>query len=742
MRTFAALCLALVASLARAAVPTTTSIVEYTCNSSQKVFAVTYKFLDASSLRVSKLLIASPYTETVLASTTDYSVAGAGDAGGTVSTTAACATGYKLRIRRLTSRTRLTRFSTSGPFNPAALDADLDRQTMIAQELNDGALVSTQNFSFVGPSADAGVVTASGATTARPLAARFSETVNVKDFGAAGNGVTDDTVAIQAAFAATADGSTIVFPAGSYVVAPVATVQYHDLGAPNGVRKTAVTVTGRKNLTVRGDGTVNIIVNGTGTERVAFFFTGCTNVKIEGLGFGLTNVATSVGGGSILASEDWYPIALEGNDGVEVARCKFVTPRCAVFADSFNGAANKNINVHDSTFMNVTYSSLLTRNASGVRFAGNYCEGTGRNWHTYGEDVALADLTTNSVVSDNRFVNPNGIQSRVTPSTNLGPTAITGNVKSGGGIFVEIYQASNVTVSGNTSTGTGTAEHILFTNATNTANENVSITGNTFLNGGRVVNDYFAGSNTKDGLIFSNNVCQNTYGPIANSARSGVVVTGNRFNLSSSGQEIRFAGQGLVFKGNVVKNGYLSLLDNNEAIVEGNYFLGSFGTPPAVALNISGTTQHTVRGNRFEPVSYTNIFSTTPTLAIGFKFLDAGSGGSPGAMGVKLTAAVGDTWWSDSPVAGATPGWVCTGAGTPGTWVQMAPALSTAGNFSVPFSISPGTPGGSTQGGNIWMGSGVPSGGNNGDVYFRTDTPGTANQRLYVKSAGAWVGIL
>lgn len=36
----------------------------------------------------------------------------------------------------------------------------------------------------------------------------------------------------------------------------------------------------------------------------------------------------------------------------------------------------------------------------------------------------------------------------------------------------------------------------------------------------------------------------------------------------------------------------------------------------------------------------------------------------------------------------------------------------------------------------------LPPRGGNGDVYFRTDTPGVANQRLYNKQAGAWVGIL
>jgi len=48
------------------------------------------------------------------------------------------------------------------------------------------------------------------------------------------------------------------------------------------------------------------------------------------------------------------------------------------------------------------------------------------------------------------------------------------------------------------------------------------------------------------------------------------------------------------------------------------------------------------------------------------------------------------------------------------------------------------------SGASIYSGSGAPAAGKgaNGDYYFRTDTPGTANQRIYVKSAGAWVGIV
>ena len=61
-------------------------------------------------------------------------------------------------------------------------------------------------------------VKATGSTTARALAARFSDVINVKDYGATGDGVTDDTAAIQAAHdaAVAAGGGVVAFPQGAY----------------------------------------------------------------------------------------------------------------------------------------------------------------------------------------------------------------------------------------------------------------------------------------------------------------------------------------------------------------------------------------------------------------------------------------------------------------------------------------------------------------------------------------------
>jgi hypothetical protein len=70
-------------------------------------------------------------------------------------------------------------------------------------------------------------VTATGSTTARTLENRFADVVNVKDFGAKGDGVTDDTAAIQAAiYSVISNGGQIYFPNGTYILSNSITVNY------------------------------------------------------------------------------------------------------------------------------------------------------------------------------------------------------------------------------------------------------------------------------------------------------------------------------------------------------------------------------------------------------------------------------------------------------------------------------------------------------------------------------------
>jgi hypothetical protein len=61
--------------------------------------------------------------------------------------------------------------------------------------------------------------TQAGSTDTRTVQAKLEESVSVMDFGATGDGVTDDTVAIQAALdAAKINGNALFFPEGRYIV--------------------------------------------------------------------------------------------------------------------------------------------------------------------------------------------------------------------------------------------------------------------------------------------------------------------------------------------------------------------------------------------------------------------------------------------------------------------------------------------------------------------------------------------
>lgn len=82
-----------------------------------------------------------------------------------------------------------------------------------------GAFAQTRTGPVEWSQINSAPITASGSTIARTLADRAADVVNVKDFGALGNGVADDTTAILAAktYALTLGHPSVVyFPAGAY----------------------------------------------------------------------------------------------------------------------------------------------------------------------------------------------------------------------------------------------------------------------------------------------------------------------------------------------------------------------------------------------------------------------------------------------------------------------------------------------------------------------------------------------
>lgn len=82
-----------------------------------------------------------------------------------------------------------------------------------------GSLLFATGPAGIGGDFSGGSVKTTGTTVSRTLAAKFADRLNVLDFGATGNGTTDDRAAIQAAIdAAAATGARVIFPSGNYKI--------------------------------------------------------------------------------------------------------------------------------------------------------------------------------------------------------------------------------------------------------------------------------------------------------------------------------------------------------------------------------------------------------------------------------------------------------------------------------------------------------------------------------------------
>jgi polygalacturonase len=99
--------------------------------------------------------------------------------------------------------------------------------------------------------------------------------INVKEFGAKGDGAMNDTRAIQAVIKAAPDGSTIYFPAGTYILSNFL-------------------VNNRSRLSFRGEGRKSLIKQGAGATRIATF-AGSSDIVISELAFDANGI-TSFGG--------------------------------------------------------------------------------------------------------------------------------------------------------------------------------------------------------------------------------------------------------------------------------------------------------------------------------------------------------------------------------------------------------------------------------------------------------------
>ena len=103
-----------------------------------------------------------------------------------------------------------------------------------------------------------GTTNGSTGSVTRTVASKLNDTVSVKDFGAVGNGVTDDTAAIQAAinYAISSGGIRLNIPKGTYIVS------------------STIALAGLNNTFIYGDGQDNTIIKTNATTGDVFYNSG------------------------------------------------------------------------------------------------------------------------------------------------------------------------------------------------------------------------------------------------------------------------------------------------------------------------------------------------------------------------------------------------------------------------------------------------------------------------------------
>lgn len=132
---------------------------------------------------------------------------------------------YKTEKQKLSTSNYVASIASSDgiPIESGASFTDNGDYWRITFDMNNTFSVKfEQSGVSTGHGVDYGVI-ATGSTAPRTLGDRFADVVNVRDFGAVGDGVTDDTAAIQASieYAKTNDKKEVYIPAGIYDLTPV-----------------------------------------------------------------------------------------------------------------------------------------------------------------------------------------------------------------------------------------------------------------------------------------------------------------------------------------------------------------------------------------------------------------------------------------------------------------------------------------------------------------------------------------
>jgi parallel beta-helix repeat protein len=344
---------------------------------------------------------------------------------------------------------------------------------------------------------------------------KLAQTVSLQDFGAVGDGVTDDTAAIQAAINACANSSLYVVGGGTYLhtglnlIAPISII---------GDGRTTLKTTGTRCFELTGstiDGLIldNLLLENAGTAgggsdlAAGIFGTSCTitnsritNNDLNGFGVGIS----LSGGANPITYNDAYggTYTTQGKDGRNIVAFNRIYDTLAPTRIGTGGG-----------------SSIFTQDSGYWEIIGNRCENMqgGILSPTYGvvsNNVIINIFDDNGIYSSgsvNVAITGNYIEKTFGDGVALNDTqfcTISGNVISApGNSGIRLQEGNDIQITGNLIRGganTGAYMRGFIDAGSPNAPYNISIVGNTFTGGTSNVTNPFAFGSVPIGTPYKN----------------------------------------------------------------------------------------------------------------------------------------------------------------------------------------------------------------------------------------------
>ena len=312
--------------------------------------------------------------------------------------------------------------------------------------------------------------------------AMAESTFNIRDFGAKGDGVTDDAAAIQAAINACTPGDTLLVPAGTYLiystVYPKSNMTILGTGASSVIRfqggtdySWVIWAKDCSNLTLRDfkvDGNAaSATITGTGEQRHNVMLDNCSDCLVEGL-----TTTQSMGDGIFL----W-----RGCVRITVRNCTAIagTTSNARVGINFQGASDSLITGNYVQGYDTAYKAEIDEhdpNSVNVRVAGNTSSGCPNPIVLNG---SVTGRCVGYVIEDNTFTG----RIWVNRSDNC---VIRNNKLSRADIGVySAYDNHNLLIQGNTFSGFTYSDLYLAEIFDLGPSDTIHVTGNTFSRGSR-----------------------------------------------------------------------------------------------------------------------------------------------------------------------------------------------------------------------------------------------------------------